>query len=293
MKRKQFVEEFKEVSFCLGESFEDKYSDDKNFIWDEYSILPVKYIRKAPKQLGPTCLLFQIEIENIRVFTVEVHSKPLTDIYPLNKPEKDWLTNTDSISYKFAMSWNRTVYEELLKRNEFLKNVNNYLRLLTTKYNDQYKVFHNTDIPIPKSIGVKVIGDRNLTFNKSFIINKGFKHNIKVSNYVIDGNEIVGRVKSVYSNTADVVTVKSIDYGEEVIINGESYIVSGTNNDYLSFLRKKDSSQEYNFSKNQTAYVKNNLINLILGKIDFKNNHPIIYTKYNFNLDNLRVILDD
>ena len=183
--------------------------------------------------------------------------------------------------------------EQLLKKNEFLQNVNNYLRLITSKYNDQYKVFHNRNIPIPKSIGVKVIGDRNLTFNKSFIINKGFKHNIKVSNYVIDGNEIVGRVKSVYSNTADVVTVKSIDYGEEVIINGESYIVSGTNNDYLSFLRKKDSSQEYNFSKNQTAYVKNNLINLILGKIDFKNNHPIIYTKYNFNLDNLRVILDD
>ena len=48
---------------------------------------------------------------------MEVHSKPLTDIYPLNKPEKNWFTNTDSISYKFAMRWNRTVYEELLKRN--------------------------------------------------------------------------------------------------------------------------------------------------------------------------------
>ena len=80
MNRKQFLEEFKEVSFCLGESIEKKFSDDKNFIRDEYSILPIKYIRKAPKKLGPTCLLFQIEIENIRSFTVEVHSKPLTDI---------------------------------------------------------------------------------------------------------------------------------------------------------------------------------------------------------------------
>ena len=183
--------------------------------------------------------------------------------------------------------------EQLLKRNEFLQNVNNYLKLTTSKYNDQYKVFHDENIPIPKSIGVRVIGDRNLTFNKSFIINKGSKNDIKVSNYVIDGNEIIGRVKSVYLNTSDVVTVKSIDYGEEVIINGQSYIVTGTNNDYLSFLRKKDSSQEYNFKKNQTAYVKNNSINLILGKIDFKKNNPIIYTKYNFNLDNLRVILDD
>lgn len=116
MKRKQFVEEFKEVSHCITEIVEDNYSDDKNFIWHEYWILPVKYIRKAPKELGPTCLLFQIEIESIRSFTVEVHSKPLTDLYPLNKPEKNYLTNTDSISYKFAMSWNRTVYETLLKR---------------------------------------------------------------------------------------------------------------------------------------------------------------------------------
>ena len=77
------------------------------------------------------------------------------------------------------------------------------------------------------------------------------------------------------------------------MINGRSYIVTGTNNDYLSFLRKKDSAQEYNFSKNQTAYVKNNSINLILGKIDYKDQRPILYTKYNFNLDNLRVVLDD
>ena len=183
--------------------------------------------------------------------------------------------------------------EQLLKRNELLQNVNNYLKLITSKYNDQYKIFHNKNMPIPKSVGVKVIGDRNLMFNKSFIINKGSKNDIKVSNYVIDGNEIVGRVKSVYLNTADVVTVKSVDYGEEVIISGKSFIVTGTNNEYLSFIRKKESSQDYNFSKNQIVHVKNNSINLVLGKIDFLNENPIIYTKHNFNLDNLRVILDD
>ena len=101
--------------------------------------------------------------------------------------------------------------EDLIKQNKFLQNVNSYLRLLSSKYNDQYKVFHNTNTPIPKSIGVKVIGDRDLTFNKSFIINKGSKDGIEISNYVIDGNEIVGRVKSVYSQSADVVTVKSLD----------------------------------------------------------------------------------
>ena len=30
MNRRQFAEEFKEVKFCLGERFKDKYSDDKN-----------------------------------------------------------------------------------------------------------------------------------------------------------------------------------------------------------------------------------------------------------------------
>ena len=183
--------------------------------------------------------------------------------------------------------------EDLIKQNKFLQNVNSYLRLLSSKYNDQYKVFHNTNTPIPKSIGVKVIGDRDLTFNKSFIINKGSKDGIEISNYVIDGNEIIGRVKSVYSQSADVVTVKSLDYGEGVIIDGKSYIVTGTNNDYLSFLRKKNSSQEYTFFKDQIAFVKINSLNLILGKIDFKGDQPIIYTKYNFDLDNLRVVLND
>ncbi len=183
--------------------------------------------------------------------------------------------------------------EDLIKQNEFLRNVNSYLRLLSSKYNDQYKVFHNTNTPIPKSIGVKIIGDSNLTFNKSFIINKGSKDGIEISNYVINGNEIIGRVKSVYSQSADVVTVKSLDYGEEVVIDGKSYIVTGTNNDYLSFLRKKNSSKEYTFSKDQIAFVKINSLNLILGKIDFKEDQPIIYTKYNFNLDNLRVVLND
>ena len=183
--------------------------------------------------------------------------------------------------------------EDLIKQNEFLRNVNSYLRLLSSKYNDQYKVFHNTNTPIPKSIGVKIIGDSNLTFNKSFIINKGSKDGIEISNYVINGNEIIGRIKSVYSQSADVVTVKSLDYGEEVVIDGKSYIVTGTNNDYLSFLRKKNSSKEYTFSKDQIAFVKINSLNLILGKIDFKDDQPIIYTKYNFNLDNLRVVLND
>lgn len=237
--------------------------------------------------LFTTLFVFPKYSNDFRLFSFYIKEKIEEPFFYLNKNFENFLYTFREKRYLIQRN------EELLKRNEFLHSVNNYLKLISSKYNDQYKVFHDANLPIPKSIGVKVIGDRNLTFNKSFIINKGSNHGIKISNYVIDGKEIIGRVKSVYSDTADVVTVKSIDYGEEIMINGRSYIVTGTNNDYLSFLRKKDSAQEYNFSKNQTAYVKNNSINLILGKIDYKDQRPILYTKYNFNLDNLRVVLDD
>ena len=134
--------------------------------------------------------------------------------------------------------------DNLKKENEYLKNINNYFKVITSKYTDQYRIFHNNSSPLPSSIGVSVIGDRNLFYNKDFIINKGLKSGIQLSDYVIDGIDIVGRVKSVYNNTSLVVTVKSIDYGDEVLIDNKYYIISGTNNNYLSFLRQKDSINE-------------------------------------------------
>ena len=117
MLRKDFVEELKEVMFVIGEHINEKYSNDENFIWHEYSIFPVKYIRKAPKELGFNCLIFHFEIENRRSFSLEVHSKLLTSIYPLENPEKNWLNNKESKSFHFAMSWNRTVYDIIKNRN--------------------------------------------------------------------------------------------------------------------------------------------------------------------------------
>ena len=46
---------------------------------------------------------------------------------------------------------------------------------ITSKYNDQYKIFHENYPTIPTTIGVRVIGDRNLLLNRNFIINKGKK----------------------------------------------------------------------------------------------------------------------
>ena len=66
-----------------------------------------------------------------------------------------------------------------------------------------------------------LLGDRNLTYNKNFIINKGSNSGVKVGDYIIDGLNIVGRVNiALLVVLPRVVTVKSINYGDEVFING-------------------------------------------------------------------------
>ena len=182
---------------------------------------------------------------------------------------------------------------QLKKENEYLNNINNYLKTITSKYSDQYKIFHENYPTIPITIGVSVIGDRSLLINKNFIINKGKQSGITIGNYVLDGVNIVGRIKSVTNNNAEVVTVVSNDYGDEVIIDNQLFIVTGTNNNYLSFLRQKNAIDEINFKKNQKVIIKNESVDLVLGRIDFINKQPVVITPKNLNLDNLRVLIND
>lgn len=182
---------------------------------------------------------------------------------------------------------------ELKKENEYLKNINKYLETITSKYSEQYKIFHENYPTIPITIGVSVIGDRNLLLNKNFIINKGKQSGIDIGNYVLDGINVVGRIKSVTDNNAEVVTVISNDYGDEVVINNQSFIVTGTNNNYLSFLRQKNAIEEIIFKKNQKVIIKNELVNLTLGRVDFIDKQPVVIAAKNLNLDNLRVLIND
>ena len=182
---------------------------------------------------------------------------------------------------------------ELKKENEYLNNINKYLETITSKYSEQYKIFHENYPTIPITIGVSVIGDRNLLLNKNFIINKGKQSGIEIGNYVLDGINVVGRIKSVTDNNAEVVTVISNDYGDEVVINNQSFIVTGTNNNYLSFLRQKNAIEEIIFKKNQKVIIKNELVNLTLGRVDFIDKQPVVIAAKNLNLDNLRVLIND
>ena len=182
---------------------------------------------------------------------------------------------------------------QLEKENDYLLNINKYLLTVTSKYNNQYKIFHDNYPTIPVTIGVSVIGDRNLSLNQNFIINKGKLSGVDIGNYVLDGINVVGRIKSVTNNNAEVVTVISNDYGDEVVINNQSFIVTGTNNNYLSFLRQKNAIEEIIFKKNQKVIIKNDFVDLVLGRIDFINKQPVVIAPKNLNLDNLRVLIDD
>ena len=177
--------------------------------------------------------------------------------------------------------------------NNYLRSINKYLLTLTSKYSEQNKIFHQSYIELPISVGVKVLGDRNLIYNKNFIINKGSNNGLAIGDYIIDGLSIVGRVVNINFNTSEVVTIKSINYGDEVFINGKSYIVSGTNNNYLSFLRQKDSTEIPDFQSGDIAVVHLNNATLRLGIVSFENNQPILLTSENINFENLRAVTND
>ena len=53
--------------------------------------------------------------------------------------------------------------------NNYLRSINKYLLTLTSKYSEHNRIFHNKSIEIPISIGVQIIGDRNLINNYLWI----------------------------------------------------------------------------------------------------------------------------
>tara|TARA_A100001011_G_scaffold211096_1_gene219363 strand:+ start:2629 stop:3390 length:762 start_codon:yes stop_codon:yes gene_type:complete len=183
--------------------------------------------------------------------------------------------------------------KKLENNNNYLRSINKYLLILTSKYSEQNKIFHQSTINIPISVGVKVLGDRNLVYNKNFIINKGKKNGLIIGDYIIDGLNVVGRIVNINLNTSEVVTVNSINYGDEVFINGKSYIVSGTNNNYLSFLRHKENIEIPDLKPGDVALVHLDNIIMRLGIVSFENDQPILLTPDITNLENLRAVTNE
>ncbi len=234
-----------------------------------------------------TLILFPNYNSKTKLFTFFVKEKIEAPFIYLGKEVQD-LFKVLNLNFDYMYT-----IKKLEDDNNYLRSINKYLLTLTSKYSDQNRIFHQSSITIPISIGVQILGDRNLVYNKNFIINKGSKNGLVIGDYVIDGKDIVGRVVNINHNTSEVVTVKSINYGDEVFINGKSYIVSGTNNNYLSFLRQKESTEIPDFHSGDIAVVHLDNVILRLGIVSFENNQPILLTSDITNLENLRAVTND
>ena len=237
--------------------------------------------------LFSTLILFPNYNSKTKLFTFFVKEKIETPFIFVGKEVRDLL-----MVLNLNFDYMNTI-KKLEGDNNYLRSINKYLLTLTSKYSEQNKIFHQATITIPISIGVQVLGDRNLVYNKNFIINKGSKNGLVIGDYVIDGLNIVGRVVNINFNTSEVITVKSINYGDEVFINGKSYIVSGTNNNYLSFLRQKENTEVPDFQSGDVAVVHLDNVILRLGIVSFENNQPILLTSDVTNLENLRAVTND
>ena len=237
--------------------------------------------------LSITLILFPNYNSKIRLF----------GFYIKDKSELPFIHLTNELKIIFEKidlnkEYLRTI-KNLEKQNNYLRSINNYLLTMTSKYSEQNRIFHNKSIEIPISIGVQIIGDRNLIYNKNFIIDKGRNDGLMIGDYIIDGLNIVGRIVNLDSNTSEVVTIKSINYGDEVFVNGKSYIVTGTNNDYLSFIRQKESAQIPDLKSGDLATVQLNNVVLRLGTVYFENDQALLITNDFTNLENLRAITND
>ena len=165
--------------------------------------------------------------------------------------------------------------------------------------NNAKTIEHEECLPIAdcsEGDGFMYVGFNTIS-NYSGCGNNGFTDFTDISTTVYLGNTYELIVESDYDEQYMTVW---IDYNDdmffeddEVVINNQLFIVTGTNNNYLSFLRQKNAIEKMNFKKNQKVIIKNEFVELVLGRIDFINNQPVVITPKNLNLDNLRVIIND
>ncbi len=129
--------------------------------------------------------------------------------------------------------------EELKFENQFLKEENIRLNALIeekTLFSDNY---HLTNILL----------DQKSPFLRSIVINKGFKHDIKIGSAVRNGSYFIGKVVGVNYLTSRVLLISDLNSKIPVIIepNGISAIVSGNGSKFIGdieYLPEKNQIEE-------------------------------------------------
>tara|TARA_B110000305_G_scaffold122668_1_gene137330 strand:- start:29 stop:535 length:507 start_codon:yes stop_codon:yes gene_type:complete len=162
-----------------------------------------------------------------------------------------------------------------------------------SKFNELNYILFDELGDFPKSVGVNIIGNKNHLIQDVFIIDKGFASGISIGDYLLSSNNIIGRVKEVNFNYSEVVGVLNLDYGDEIIIDNKSYIVSGTNDKYLRFVRRKDSTEVFNLKSGDIAKIKINNHYLNLGSVKILNDDYVIIPKLTTSYSTARVVISD
>ena len=129
--------------------------------------------------------------------------------------------------------------EELKLENKFLKEENLRLNALIEEkslFSDNYHL-------------TKILLDQKSPYLRSILINKGFKHDIKIGSAVKDGSYFVGKVVGVNYLTSRVLLINDLNSKIPVIIepNGVSAIVSGNGSKFngdIEYLPEKNQVEE-------------------------------------------------
>ena len=138
------------------------------------------------------------------------------------------------------------IYEkhELMKlKLEKLKNQENQIAYLETENKLLKETIGETSFFGLRTIGSKVLVDKNSPFLKSIIINKGSKVGIKKGISVLQGSYLIGRITEVNYLSSRVLLINDLNSKIPVIIEPQGYqaILSGTDEDFgqLDFLPKE------------------------------------------------------
>ena len=129
--------------------------------------------------------------------------------------------------------------EELKFENQFLKEENIRLNALIEEKNLFSDNYHLT----------KILLDQNSPYLRSILINKGFKHDIKIGSAVKNGSYFVGKVVGVNYLTSRVLLINDLNSKIPVIIepDGISAIVSGNGSKFngdIEYLPEKNQVEE-------------------------------------------------
>ena len=106
-----------------------------------------------------TLILFPNYNSKTKLFTFFVKEKIEAPFIYVSKEARD-LFKVLNLNYDYMYT-----IKKLENDNNYLRSINKYLLTLTSKYSEQNKIFHQSTIKIPISVGVKVLGDRNLVYN--------------------------------------------------------------------------------------------------------------------------------